>query len=221
MSPHSRPLSLLPVLLLVAVAFLAGVVSASLATAAPPLDRFNDASATESTGGAPSPEATEPAARVPVVCYVDRDSCQVVEDVATGLPFPWVLLGYTIRVERPPDDWHAGVSLHDQRAIVLFVRDTTTVTALSKTLVHEIGHAIHTVCPDRLAQWRERRELPDTVPDHVPAPHDYDSVAEDFSEAFSQYLGQGSSRSTVGDPLTADWLQRNADLFVPCASRPA
>lgn len=151
-----------------------------------------------------------------VTCASAPTLCERGEEIAASIPYPWQDLGYEIQISPAPDDWHAGVSRHDIQVIELYVRSESTREGLERTLAHEIAHALHTTCADRLPEWRERRGLDASVPDHVPAPHDYDSVAEDFAEAFSQHLGFGTSRSTVGDPVTDGWLEQNAELFEPC-----
>lgn len=195
----------------VAAAFLAGATSATAIQ-----DQPVDAASTIAPGPTPSDGYVAPPP-LPIDCTVPPELCAIGERAATDLHYPWATLGYSLRLAPAPDDWHAGVTRHEERVIELYVRPDTDPRSLARTFAHEIGHAIHTVCPDRMEAWRARRALGEVVPDHVPAPHDYDSVAEDFAEAFSMYLGYGASRSSVGLPVTREWLQRNADLFVPCA----
>jgi hypothetical protein len=124
--------------------------------------------------------------------------------------------GYSVEVVEADDEWLRGLALGDERTIRLFVHPQTTAAELGATFAHEIGHALHQICGEAaLDEWRERRALPDSVPDYVEPPHDYDSVSEDFAEAFRQFVGYGQSLSPVGEPVTAEWLHLNSDLFVP------
>lgn len=205
--PHPRTRLLSLVLLLVA-AFATGAASAATLRAEAAPEASGEPVVVAPADGAP--------ASLPIECAAERDLCDLAEEVALDLRFPWVTTGYSLRISPAPDEWLAGVSRHDQQVIELYVRPDSTHVSLARTLAHEVAHGVHTSCEGRLDEWRDRRGLPDTVPDHVPAPHEYDSVAEDFAEAFTQYLRYGESRSTVGEPVDGEWLQRNADLFVPC-----
>ncbi|MDX1620851.1 MAG: hypothetical protein R3320_07670 [Nitriliruptorales bacterium] len=208
----------------VALALAAFVVGAAGATAIVPLaaDAHQPAADTQAVPLSEMPSRSAAATAVgeeppgAVQCLSEPTLCERGEEIADSLAYPWRSLGYDVRIAPPPDDWHAGVSRHDVEVIELYVRPESTRDGLERTLAHEIAHALHTVCPDRLEAWRERRGLGADVPLHVPAPHDYDSVAEDFAEAFSQYLGHGTSRSTVGAPVTDEWLRANDDLFASC-----
>jgi len=151
---------------------------------------------------------------LPVVCETGPEACDLGQRAAASLPYPWDELGYVVVIAEPIDSWHAGRTLSSEQRIELFVDEDSQVRSLTSTLAHEIGHAIHQRCNDPLLTiWSERRELPPGTPDHVEAPHDYDSAGEDFAEAFAQYLGYGPSRSTVGPTVTQVWLEDNADLF--------
>lgn len=152
-----------------------------------------------------------------VTCEVDRDRCQVANAAIDRIAYPWFVLGYEVHVDAPPDSWHSGMAVHGERRIDLYVDEKTAIDDVTRTFAHELAHVILHSCGDeRLEAWRARRQLPGSVPDHVDAPHDFDSVSEDAAEAFAQYLTGKPSRSTVGDDLTDSWLQRNADLFMMC-----
>lgn len=151
-----------------------------------------------------------------VECDLDRYQCGVAEHVLKTFPYPWTTLGYSVEVTAPPDEWMRGRTVLEERRIELFMREDTNAEDLAATFAHEAGHALHQYCDDAVLDvWRDRRDLPAGVPDYVSPPHDYDSVAEDFAESFRQYLGFGSSLSSVGAPPDEEWLQLNADLFLP------
>lgn len=194
-----------------ALVMVACVLGATAALALSPTQ-----SPSSDSGGMQQLTAGAAMAEVGVECRSTPSLCARGEAIAAALDYPWRSLGYELRIAQPPDNWHAGVSRHDVQVIELYVRPESTREGLVRTLAHEIAHALHTVCPGRLDAWRDARNLGPEVPDHVPAPHDYDSVAEDFAEAFSQWLGYGTSRSTVGEPVTEDWLRVNASLFQSC-----
>lgn len=165
--------------------------------------------------GPPRNDASGPAhIRERVECSVGPALCKPAFDVLESLPYPWLTLDYEVVVSHPVDDWRRGATSPEDRTIHLYLSADTTGPLLEQTFAHEVGHAIHQRCPELLDLWRERRGLGTDVPDHSEAPHDYDSVAEDYAEAFAQYMGSGLSRSTVGDELTDEWLQPNSDAFL-------
>lgn len=154
-----------------------------------------------------------------ITCQVETQHCQTGRTAVESLPYPWSAVGYDVQIKRPPSPWYEATTIHGDERIELYVDGDTNADNLARTLAHEIAHAILHGCGDeRLDTWRDRRDLPASVPDTVPAPHDFDSVSEDAAEAFAQYLTGQPSRSTVGDQVTDDWLQANSELFAVCKS---
>lgn len=163
------------------------------------------------------------AAELTFMCEAEERACQLAHHMLETFPFPWTVLDYEVVIRDFDDgEWIRGLAIPDERRIELYVSEDTTITDLAATFAHEVGHALHQICGQAaLDEWRERRDLDETVPDYVDPPHDYDSVAEDFAEAFRQFLGYGPSQSTVGDDISNQWLHLNAELFIPgeCPNR--
>lgn len=154
---------------------------------------------------------------LPITCQAAAGACETVTGVLDGFPYPWATLGYHVEIHPRNGRWVGGRT-DDGGVIQLYVEPDVTPGDVRSTFAHEIGHALHQACGERLLEsWRDRRGLSPDVPLYVDPPHEYGSVAEDFAEAFRRYLGMGRSRSSLGEPLTEPWLQRNADLFVPGA----
>ncbi|MGH3442596.1 MAG: hypothetical protein ACRDUY_11260 [Nitriliruptorales bacterium] len=149
-----------------------------------------------------------------VDCRTFTSLCAQAVDVLERLPYPRLTLEYEVVLTRPVDDWRRGATSPEDETITLCLSPDMTGPLLRQTFAHEVAHAIHQRCSELLDVWRERPGLGPDVPDHSEAPHDYDSVAEDFAEAFAGYMGSGMSRSTVGEPFTDEWLQRNSDVFL-------
>jgi hypothetical protein len=151
-----------------------------------------------------------------IACSAAPQKCLIGTAAVMSVDFPWWKLGYKVEVVEPRDDWTHGQVMHAERRIELFVSDEMTVLHVAAIFAHEVGHVLGHSCEvDTLTVWRERRGIPDDVPTYTPPPHHFDSVSEDFAEAFAQYLGFGPSRSTVATPPTGAWLNANADLFDP------
>jgi hypothetical protein len=199
------------VALAIAVAFLAGAWTAVVVLVAesPSLTSATAPVADLAAHGDP---------RLRLTCDADPQACDLARRTIVAFPYPWLTVGYDVHVTGGDDLWLSGLADPGSRTITLFVREDTTEQTLAATFAHEVGHALHQICEDEVLDvWRDRRGIPFSVPLFVDPPHDYDSVAEDFAEAFREYLGFGTSMSTVGQPLGATWLQRNADIFVPWA----
>lgn len=155
--------------------------------------------------------------RPAMTCKVDALQCRRARTAIESLPYPWFVVGYDVEILPSPDSWYEAKTAHGEDRIELYVDDETSGDELARTFAHEIAHALLHECGDeRLDAWRNRRDLRASVPDAVDAPHNFDSVSEDAAEAFAQYLTGQTSRSTVGDAVTDDWLQANSDLFAAC-----
>jgi hypothetical protein len=197
------------IVLAILAAFVTGAVSAYGVTAG-----------SDATGGPLSSETAPMDAAVetglPIRCEADVAACAAARRLATDLPYPWAMLGYELVVAEPIDDWHHGATAAPERTITLYADTDTDPNLMAATFAHEVAHAIHQRCDEPvLDAWIRRRGLPADTPHHARPPHDFDSAAEDYADAFAQYLGYATSRSTLGEPVTQDWLQRNADIFSP------
>lgn len=168
----------------------------------------------------------------------DVSLCELVErQVLTGTGFPWRTLGVTVELVEGQGGWPTGVEDRDAGRIVLFASSGTSsldplireadrqidpsVGTLRRVFLHEIGHRLLSRCGRSLSDlWRQVRGLPDAWPDTVAPPHDYDSVHEDYAEAFVQYEILAPSRSAAGIPEQM-WLDQVADpMFLPGAPCP-
>jgi hypothetical protein len=168
-------------------------------------------------GDAAAVSVLEDESELTFVCDASERDCALARTMLETFPYPWAVLDYEVVIRSfDEDEWVRGLAIPDERRIELFVDEDTTLEALAATFAHEVGHALHQICGDDILDvWRERRGIDGDVPNYVPPPHDYDSVAEDFAEAMRQFLGFGESLSTVGPTMTGEWLHMNADMFVP------
>ncbi|MDP1793887.1 MAG: hypothetical protein Q8K63_07085 [Acidimicrobiales bacterium] len=135
------------------------------------------------------------------------------------LNYPWERLGHRVEFQGPMTGV-LGETNSSTKVITIFVRDSHSVTAIARTLAHEMGHALDfsQTTINEAKQYLAIRGLPYAVADWYPcnACNDYASPAGDFAEVFAySLLGPGDFRSEIGPAPTAEQLAQLSAIFTP------
>ncbi len=183
---------------------------------------ISDTSISDSTGAGSSTEASGAAiGSATSVATATETSTEPSGVEARGqaaldtISYPWedLLTDWTV-VFLPEERGLYGLTKVPDRRIEIYVRDDQSIELLAHVVAHEIGHAVDVTFntgPDRRL-WEETRNLtapwwPDS------GATDFSTGAGDFAESFASWqVGDGSFRSELGPPPTADQIQLLAQL---------
>lgn len=134
-----------------------------------------------------------------------------------AIDYPFETLGWDIRF-LPGRTGYLGLAIGPKRRIEIYVRPTHSVTDVTHTLAHEIGHAVD-MTYGTAYRHREYLRLRGFSLDAdwfgCDSCTDYATPAGDFAEVFEYWLlGGGDFRSQLGAAPDSAQLELISNLFV-------